>query len=130
MVVPWDLDHTWTHPNLDLAASWQEEGEGVCALDQSNPLIATRRPQCDPLLRGLMRDGWDTYRGLLATWTAPGARFAVPALHERLDRWRAQISEAVAADPLGPGLVPWLSATAQLRQLIVEQHAAAVAFGD
>lgn len=121
VVVPWDLDHTFNQPNTDMARDWWLQGAEACALQQSNPLVATRRPQCDPLLRGLMRFGWKDYVAHVDAWTAAGGVFDQAHLQAELDTYRAQIYAAMAADPLGPGLVPWLSATAQLRETLPAQ---------
>ena len=125
VVLPWDLDHTFNQPNTDMGRSWWQDGPQTCDLDHSNPLIATRAPQCDPLLAGLMRLGWPSYVSQLDTWTAAGGLLSQARLQQRLDGWRAQIYAAITADPLGPGLVVWLSATAQLRQILTVQVAEA-----
>ena len=125
VVLPWDLDHTFTQPNADMARSWWDDGPTACDLQNPNGFIAIRAPQCDPLLAGLMRQGWAAYVAQLDTWTADGALLSAPRLHQRLEQWRAQLQEPIKADPKGPGLVMWLSATSQLRQLLTVQVAEA-----
>ena len=123
-VIPWDLDHTFGQPNDDLARSWWRDDPAGCAAPG-----ATRPPECDPLLRALMRGGWQGYRDHLARLTAPGAPLSEEAVLGRLDRYRAAILPYVdAGDPLGPTPEAWRRAVGQLRQVIRAQWAEARKF--
>ena len=122
VVVPWDLDHTFNVPNADMARSWWQDGPDVCEIKHDNPLIGTRAPQCDPLLRGLMRQGWKAFLAQVDALTSDGGALGIKAQHAQLDRYRAAISADVATDPHGPGLVAWNKATAVLRAVMTEQH--------
>ena len=128
-VIPWDLDHTFARPNRDLARSWWDDGPEVCVPERVNDFASIIAPQCDPLLRGLMRGDWARYRATLRELVlgpdAPLSRERVLAL---LDRYRAQLWPLVETDPDGPGLAAWRRAVAELRQAIQAQWDAAHLF--
>ena len=125
VLIPWDLDHTFNYPNGDMARSWWEEGAEVCKPQPTTSFANTLAPQCDPLLRGVVLGGWDEYVQQLASLTADDGALGLPAQRALLDRYRAMILDAVAADKLGPGQAAWSKATAQLRSLLAAQQAEA-----
>ena len=121
-VIPWDLDHTYSYPNVDMARSWWDDGPNACDVQQANALAGVKAPQCDPLLRGSMLLHWDEYLATLAALTKDGAPLGVDTQQALLDRYRAMILPAVESDPLGPAPAAWRIATAQLREIIAAQH--------
>ena len=120
VVLPWDLDFTWTQPNGDLGRSWFAPLD--CPPGETPGTPGNRAPQCDPLLRGLMRQNWALYREhlrrLVLTDDGP---LSERALLARIDRYRAMIGDAMASDPLGPGGEAWIRAVAGLRQIVRAQ---------
>lgn len=125
VVIPWDLDHTYNSPNPDMARSWWDDGPDACKVKHDNPIAGIRAPQCDPLLRGLMRQGWKDYLARIDALTAQGGPLGLKAQLALLDRYRAMIAPEVKLDALGPAVAVWEKATAVLRVLVIEQHAQA-----
>jgi spore coat protein H len=117
VVIPWDLDHTFTQPNADLARSWLEDDRASC--EQPGQ---TRPPQCDPLLRGLMRENLPAYETALAELTRDGGPLSEAAIMTQLDAYRAQLAPFVeVGDPQGPTPERWRRGVGQLRQIIRTQ---------
>ncbi len=123
VVVPWDLDFTFSSPNPDLARSWWVDDPVACDAPGR-----TRPPQCDPLLRGLMRVNWMAYKQRLLELTQPGAPLSEAAVLARLDRYRAAVLPHVAEDPQGPDLATWRREVAKLRQVVRAQAVQAQIF--
>lgn len=113
VVVPWDLDFTFGSPNADLARSWWVDDPEACESPGG-----TRPPQCDPLLRGLMRANWALYEQHLRALTRPGAPLSEGEMLARLDRYRAAILPYVDGDPQGPDGPAWSAEVGKLRQVI------------
>ena len=116
-VIPWDLDFTFNRPNYDLGRSWLDPAP---CLPPPNTRSWERLPQCDPILRGLMRSSWERYRQTYRTLVAAGGPLSESAILELLDRYRAMIGPHVAADPAGPSMRRWREEVARLRQVIRE----------
>ena len=130
VVIPWDLDHCFGRPNRDMARSWWEDGPEVCEIQQVNAWTGVRAPQCDPLLRGLMRGDWGRYQASLQALIAGAeAPLTVEKALALLDHYRAQLWPLVEADPAGPGLAVWRNAVAELRQILLAQYQAAHGLG-
>ncbi len=125
VVLPWDLDFTFGSPNADLARSWWNDDARACEAPGR-----TRPPQCDLLLRGLMRSNWATYRRRLSDLTAPGAPLSEAVIMARLDRYRADILPFVDGDPQGPDVDRWRREVARLRQVVRAQAVQARLFAD
>lgn len=121
-VIPWDLDHTFSLPNPDMARSWHDDGPNACDVQQQG-WIGIRAPQCDRLLEGLMLLQWEEYLdALLAATRGEAAPLTEEAVMARLDRYRATILPHVLEDPLGPDSMQWRRQVARLRQIVREQY--------
>ncbi len=118
VVLPWDLDFTFGSPNDDMARSWWVDDAEAC---ESPGRI--RPPQCDPLLRGLMRANWALYKQTLLELTRPGAPLSEAEMLARLDRYRADILPHVEGDPQGPDGPTWRREVGRLRQVVRAQAA-------
>lgn len=131
VVIPWDLDYTWRFPNDDMARSWWDDGPTACEIVPEPGFpefeLGTLAPQCDPLMRGLMRSGWEAYRDALRD-LLDGPETGLDGLLTRLNRYRATLREFVANDPHGPTVEAWDAAVAQLRQILIAQAAEAERF--
>jgi spore coat protein CotH len=129
--IPWDTDHTWTEPNYDMGRAFHAEGADVCELQPIEVPgltdVAVRNPQCDPLMRGVYQgEGWTRYRTTLGR-LLKGERTKREAVLARLNGYRAKVRLTVPTDPSALSLEEWDSAVAVLRQIIIEQYAAAEA---
>jgi spore coat protein H len=131
VIIPWDLDHSFSRPNDDMARSWWDDSPMSCEID---PImiggigeLGIRAPQCDPLIRGLMRSNWDAYRDALRQILATPAT-SEEGLLARLDRYRALLRPHVEADPRSPPVLEWDAAVTTLRQGIRAQYREVEAF--
>lgn len=132
VVIPWDLDHTFTSPNSEMGREYWDMTPGICepediGLTINGQTIQTRPAQCDLLMAGLMKSGWQNYRAQLQA-LLDGPRTSLEATLARLNRYRAVIREAVAADPLPPTVQEWEADVAKLRQIIIASYAEAERF--
>jgi len=135
VVVPWDLDHTFTHVNDDMARSWWDDSAGACdikpiTIPGVDLTIGTRAPQCDPLMRGTMRgDQWEAYRAHLEEiMAAPETR--LEDVLARFDRYRDTIRPVIENDPSALPLAEWDAEVARLRDIIRDQYDTAQRFLD
>jgi hypothetical protein len=129
VIIPWDVDNTFTEPSADMGRSFHDDGPNVCDLKPlkvARTMVAgTRNPQCDPLLQGIYQGaGWERYRNALHELVL-GANTNQAAVLERLDRYRARVRQTVASDPSALPLDEWDGAVASLRQIIIAQYKAA-----
>ena len=125
VIIPWDLDHSFSRPNEDMARSWWDDSPMACEID---PImiggigeLGIRAPQCDPLMRGLMRSNWDAYREALRQILSTPAT-SEEGLLARLDRYRALLRPHVEADPRSPPVLEWDASVTTLRQGIRAQY--------
>jgi len=121
-VIPWDLDFTFNRPNYDQGRSWLEPASCSAPPNTRN---WERLPQCDPILRRVMRSRWEDYRATYRTLVASEGPLSEEAILALLDRYRAMIAPHVAGDPQGPSLREWREEVARLRQVIRVNAAAA-----
>jgi spore coat protein H len=126
VVIPWDLDFTFTKPDPDMGRSFRDDGPQACEIEEItmkelDDLRGTLAPQCDPLMRGLLRHDESAFRDALRE-ILEGPETSRDALLSRLNRYRASIREAVAADPAQLPIEKWDEQVARLRQIIIEQY--------
>ncbi len=123
VVLPWDQDQSLYEPNTDLGRSWWDADPEACKPDPAGGWFSVLAPQCDPLLRGLLLENWPAYQAELAAAGAEGGYLSLAAVQARLDRYRAQILQAVEADPNGPTPAEWRRAASRLREVLAAQAA-------
>lgn len=134
VIIPWDLDHTFTEPFPDMGRAFNDAGPDACTLTPVTipgiDIAGTKNPQCDPLMQGLYQGaGWDRYRASLRQLLM-GPKTNQTAVLERLNRYRARVRETVADDPSALPLDEWEGAVATLRQIIIAQYQNAQALVD
>ncbi len=111
-VVVWDLDNTFGEVNMDLGRSWSVPSAcqildlctvyGIVDCPPAFADFGIIDPQCDPLIDHAATATRDRTLAALAEMRAGPLR--LETLVADLDSWRAQIRDAVEADPFGPGL--------------------------
>jgi hypothetical protein len=121
VVIPWDQDHSFEGVETDLGRSWWDLSPEACTVQVVNDWIGILAAQCDPLLRGLMLYNWQAYLDTLEQYTGEGGLLSQAVLQGRLDKYRAQILEAVEADPNGPSPTEWRKAASRLRETLAAQ---------
>ncbi len=119
-VIPWDQDHSLEAPDTDLGRSWWDDGPDACKVAASG-WVGILPARCDPLLRGLLRDNWNAYLDYQRAWSQDDGILSRASVQARLDRYRAQVLQAVAEDPDGPTMPDWRRATARLREILAAQ---------
>jgi spore coat protein CotH len=114
-LIPWDLHYTFELSTaFDGVPAW-DAPPGDCnaryvAFSSDTPV---RAPGCDPLIHGLSLV--DRSRYLAAVQKLLDGPFQLDAIDEQLARWSAQIADAVATDPNGPGLAGFQGGVTKLR---------------
>ncbi|MCP4601762.1 MAG: hypothetical protein GY847_14805 [Proteobacteria bacterium] len=126
IVIPWDHDNTFNEPNQDMARSWWDDGPTACDIDLFTlPGLegerGIRAPQCDPLMRGLMRSSDKNYKKALQE-VLHGEQTGKEAMLARLDRYRALIRPAIETDPHLLAVDEWDAKVTVLRQIIIAQY--------
>lgn len=134
VIIPWDVDHTFTEPFPDMGRSFHDNGPNVCDLQvlmiPGIDLAGTLNPQCDPLMQGIYQGaGWERYRSALRQLLT-GEKTNQAAVLARLNTYRARVRETVPNDPSALPLDEWDAAVATLRQIIIAQYTAAQALVD
>ncbi len=114
-LLPWDMDNSLQAPNpiRDTYGMPDWNGSSSCAIVTVFLGIPGRAPACDDLIRRLATVMWDDYQAATADMLAGAA--APGVLEARIDVLAAQLADAVAEDPSGPGVAAWQSAVADLR---------------
>jgi len=120
-LIPWDMDHTFTVPSPIVQAfgmpTWDEWPVGCDPILLFNG-IHGRAPACDPTVRSLSTALWDRY--VAATASLLDGPFQTDAMFERLDRWSAQIADAVAEDPNIDGFTQWEFAVGDMKAELID----------
>jgi hypothetical protein len=121
VVIPWDLDNTIQSPNRDMGRSAWNDGPDVCEIQPISWLAGVLAPQCDPLMKGLLRWNWPAVMDAMAALSTSGGPLDPARQQALLDRYRAMILAPVAADPKGPSLSRWRMDAAVLREIVAAQ---------
>lgn len=96
-LIPWDLDATFgAEPLFPGQPEWNNLEIG-CSPFQPMPTTTLQPAACDPLFNTLARYYPEEYRKAVQTFL--GTAFDIPKLHERIDRWAAQIEPHLEKDP-------------------------------
>jgi spore coat protein H len=116
-LVPWDMDNTFYVPDDSDPAvpfAW-DEVPASCAQLAVTPWdnVWLRAASCDDLTRAL----GTRYRDLFTAATEEflAGPFAAAAVADKIDRWEAQIAEAVARDPHRRSSAQWRDGVTDLR---------------
>ena len=126
-LVAWDTDNTFYEEVLTERAEVPEWWEPVseCDHDAGDGFLP---PGCDRLVRGFVQLGLDRFRAALDDLlTGP---YQVEALQADVDRWAAQIDEAVKTDPAGSGYEDWRGNVSYLKSMIAQRYAETAAIRD
>ena len=127
-LIPWDMDNTFDSPNffLQLGQPVWDASPVDCTPVEVFDIpglgpISRRGASCDPLIRWLgvtLRPGY-----LAATETLLDGPFAPANVTANLDKWEAQIADAVAEDGNGRGTTLWLSELSAMRLAVTTLRA-------
>lgn len=126
-LVAWDTDNTFYEDVLTEQAAVPEWWEQVPACDHqaSEGFLPA---SCDRLVQGFIQLGMDRFRAVLdALLIGP---YQVDALQADVDRWAAQIDEAVKTDPAGSGYEDWRGNVGYLKRMIAQRYAETAAIRD
>jgi hypothetical protein len=126
-IVAWDTDNTFYDNVLTDQAAVPEWWEPVAECDRE----ATEGflpPGCDRLIQGFVQLGLDRFRDTLSELLA--GPYNVAALQADVDRWAAQIDEAVKTDPNSSGYDDWRGNVDYLKTMIDQRHTATEAIRD
>ena len=119
-LIPWDMDNTFRVPSPIVESfgmyEWDEWPAPCTPMELFNGIYG-RAPACDPLVRSLSTALWDRYAA--ATGELLDGPFRTEAMFERLDRWSAQIADAVAEDPNAPDPVEWQYLVGDLKAALI-----------
>jgi len=119
-LIPWDMDHTFTVPSPIVQAfgmpTWDEWPVSCDPILLFNG-IRGRAPACDPTVRSLSTALWNRYAA--ATASLLDGPFQTDPMFERLDRWSAQIADAVAEDPNIDGYTQWEFAVGDMKAALI-----------
>lgn len=126
-IVAWDTDNTFYEDVLTEEADVPEWYESVDYCDH-NASDGFLPPACDRLVQGFVQLGLDKFRATLdALLTGP---YRVDALQADVDRWAAQIDEAVKTDPAGSGYEDWRGNVNYLKSMIAQRYDETAAIRD
>jgi len=128
VLIPRDLDYTFNLPDTDLGRRFWDDSPDACKVKVGVLGIGTLASQCDPLLRGVVRLHWDAYKARFASLTEGEGPLSVATQQRLIDLYRAQVREAVEADPDSVTPAQWRINATQLREEVVAQHAEVEAF--
>jgi hypothetical protein len=119
-LIPWDLDNTFDVPNFFIDTYGQPPWDAppvscvpVELFELAGTPVGRRAASCDPLIDWLAHALRDRY--VAAVRDILDGPFQVEAMRANLDRWKAQIADAVAEDPNGHTVAQWTSAVQNLR---------------
>jgi len=121
-IVAWDMDNTFYENVLTDTAgvpSWYEP-VGECDFKAAEGFLA---PGCDPLVKGFVQLGLDKFRSTLGKFLE--GPYQVNTLKADVDRWAAQIDDAVKTDPAGSGYDDWRGNVEYLKTMIEKRRARA-----
>lgn len=131
-LVAWDLDNTfYERPITDEAEvpEWYETVEDCDrrwhSEETGDEFLA---PGCDRLVQGFVQLGLDKFRMTLDS-LLQGPLQVAPLLAD-VERWAAQIDDAVKTDPAGSGYEDWRGNVSYLEMMISKRHAAVQALRD
>jgi hypothetical protein len=116
-LIPWDLDvsfHLVDNRETAIKTPW-DQPPADCSLRflAFPPSTNVMHPGCDRLFRGLALAGRDRF--VAAVNQVLAGPFDVAKMRADIDLWASQISEAVRADPNGPGFATWQSSVTKLK---------------
>ena len=126
-IVAWDTDNTFYEDVLTERAevpAWYEAVDD-CDHDAGDDFLP---PGCDRLVQGFVQLGLDSFRQTLDTLL--NGPYQVDALQADVDRWAAQIDEAVKTDPSGSGYEDWRGNVSYLKRMIAQRYAETAAIRD
>ena len=119
-LIPWDLDNTFHVPNQFVTyygvPAWDEvpaSCDCVPIFDIGGTPIGRRPAACDDLIGWMGRSLRDRY--IAATASLLAGPYQLDVLNGKLDRWSAQIADAVSEDRNGPMVSQWHGAVDELR---------------
>ena len=126
-IVAWDTDNTFYEDvqteQSDVPEWW--EPAPYCDHDASDGFLP---PSCDRLVHGFVQLGLDRFRAALDDLlTGP---YQVEALQADVDRWAAQIDEAVKTDPAGFDYEDWRGNVSYLKSMIAQRYTETAAIRD
>jgi hypothetical protein len=115
-LVPWDMDITWVVATpFDGVPAW-DVPQSSCAPRFPYGGITVRAPSCDRVIAGLAQAGLPPFaRAIQQLLDGP---FDPVRMKTDLERWAAQIQDAVAADRNGPGPQRWRNELARLERFL------------
>lgn len=114
-LIPWDMYSTFSISTpLQSVPQW-DQAPGDCTLRYPSyaPDYPLQAPGCDKLIHGLALV--DRSRYIAAVQQFLDGPFQLDAMNAKIDRWTAQIAEAVAADTHGPSVAAFQNAVSGLR---------------
>ena len=114
-LIPWDMYSTFNPLTpLDWVPAW-DQPPGDCSIQYASwdTNMWYRAPGCDPLIHGLSL--LDRSRYLAAVQQLLDGPFQIDAINQKIDRWSAQIADAVANDAHGPSVNTWQAALTTLK---------------
>jgi hypothetical protein len=114
-LIPWDMYSTFNPLTpLDWVPTW-DQPPGDCSIQYTSwdTNMWYRAPGCDPLIHGFSL--LDRSRYLAAVQNLLDGPFQIDVINQKIDRWSAQIADAVAQDTHGPSINTWQSALTALK---------------